>query len=498
VTRSSLIGYAGFCALLLILGAVLGAVGTYRTITSSSDNLSTFITTSLGGVYNATGVNLQKAIYDLNSSGGTVYLPTGNITITSTIYITHFCITIKGNNPYINADHLVQYGTVLYKSGNFNLLTIRGASASSGRISNIVIEDLSLVGSLSNTGHLIDIQNSSYVTIRNCCLDRVSDTAVFVWSCYSFTMDTVLINECGSNILSKPAVVYNGNSSYVTAAVRIQNCIFEMNRYQNIYCSNIDPSNIIQGCYFESQNTTTDFIYASGTIQIIDNSMFNCSEYGIHLVGGGYSLVKGNYILHSWLDGMRIESECNRIVDNHILASRHSYGIQIDSDYNNVLDNDISYCWESGVYLFNVENCTISNNQIYNNAQSTSWPNAGILLNSGCSNNVLTGNLLYDYQAIHTQTVGIKLSTGSGYNVTRDNIGYKTEAWGNTSVANNGTITHGLATTPKCIIVACQNYNLTVMVTHITSTTFTVAIRNLVTCLPPGTTAYYIYWYAKV
>jgi hypothetical protein len=126
MARSNFIGYAGFCALLLILGAVLGALGTYRTISSTYDNQAAFIACSDGNYYNATWANIQAAINALNGPG-TVYLPAGTISGATTIHIDKN-IRIVGAGKASTVLDYTGSGSVIYIDGTTNYINGAGIS----------------------------------------------------------------------------------------------------------------------------------------------------------------------------------------------------------------------------------------------------------------------------------------------------------------------------------------------------------------------------------
>lgn len=71
--------------------------------------------------------------------------------------------------------------------------------------------------------------------------------------------------------------------------------------------------------------------------------------------------------------------------------------------------------------------------------------------------------------------------------------------WGYASVADGGTVTHGMGVTPQCVIVTCSEAGEFASVTAKTSTTFTVAIKKYYsTALYSSGTTQTIYWVAFV
>jgi parallel beta-helix repeat protein len=84
--RVSLVGFAGFCALLLILGAVLYGIGGTVYQSDTQDTYSTKIVCSNGNVYDATEANLALAIADIGKDG-TIWIGS-DLTLTTPIVLT--------------------------------------------------------------------------------------------------------------------------------------------------------------------------------------------------------------------------------------------------------------------------------------------------------------------------------------------------------------------------------------------------------------------------
>jgi hypothetical protein len=84
--RTKIEAVIALCIIMVIAG--MGIEAAVRTISNTNDNLSTFITTSNGGIYDLTGANLQLAINSMNNASGVVTLPGGgNISISTTIQL---------------------------------------------------------------------------------------------------------------------------------------------------------------------------------------------------------------------------------------------------------------------------------------------------------------------------------------------------------------------------------------------------------------------------
>ena len=148
----------------------------------------------------------------------------------------------------------------------------------------------------------------------------------------------------------------------------------------------------------------------------------------------------------------------------------------------------------------------------------TTTPTDGALLYiGGGSNHTITGNFFVDDQVTPTTRYGIYELTGSNDNlimdnnlsgsytnasvfisgtasIVKNNRGYVTENSGGTSVADGGTISHGLAGTPDTVLCTTSITDEFCSVTALAVTTFTVTITK-----HDGTagTTQTIYWYAE-
>jgi parallel beta-helix repeat protein len=202
-------------------------------------------------------------------------------------------------------------------------------------------------------------------------------------------------------------------------------------------------------------------------------------------------------------------------ITNNIFYNGMCSGIYLGSSCHNITisGNTFDYLRGDGIYSW-AKNTTISGNifrsippgfasnkrAIYLRATAydTSVVNNYI---TGCERGINTAGALHGKILDNT----ILQITDSGYiingfgitDIIRNNIGYLTEAWGNTSVANNGTISHGLASTPSVVFIQSEYANLTFAVWKKSSTTFTVIIRDVNTHTSPSG-SYYVFWYAKV
>ena len=194
-------------------------------------------------------------------------------------------------------------------------------------------------------------------------------------------------------------------------------------------------------------------------------------DAGIYLFGDTtrrvYNVtIAGNFISHPGRQGILIEFSTNIVVSGNILnnagtiSSANGYGIRLDESTEVV----------------------ITSNRASDNSQY------GIGIFSSSSQILVTGN------DVRGNTVGGMSITGGLTGIlVRDNLGFITENMGATSVADGGTISHGLVSTPTTVQCTTSITDEFCSVTALAATTFTVTITK-----HDGTagTTQIIYWYA--
>jgi hypothetical protein len=198
---------------------------TGRNITSSSDTVDTYIKNSNGKYWTATADNLQLAIYDLNSTGGTVILPVCNITITTSILLTTDIYLIgQGNN------------TILYLDNSVNKSVIKNTSDVMPY--NIHIRDLVIDGNQYN--------QPAYIPTSGDTLAQVVHGIEFYHLYNSKIEDVIFKNIPGSGFV----VIDSGEN------ITIRDCYF--NRIGKIYEGEGDGLDMFLPCgvFFDGCNNT--------------------------------------------------------------------------------------------------------------------------------------------------------------------------------------------------------------------------------------------------
>ena len=250
---------------------------------------------------------------------------------------------------------------------------------------------------------------------------------------------------------------------------------------------------------------------------IANNIVKNVGKVGIHIQQGWASkqiIVNGNYVERcgesgSTHTGILAQETDDCIITNNIVRDCMGTGIRVNSST-----------------FHNTVNGIVSNNICFNNGRGLSANELfrhGIGIDAGAgsttSNITVMGNRCYDSQSSGTQKQGIRVVNGvdvvvkdndvrgnalaSGIaNVTSTNTtifgneGYTTEIEGSNVVADGGTVSHGLVTTPAKVLLTGTTTRPELMSCSARNTsTFTVNIKTL-----SGTagTTQTVFWRASV
>jgi parallel beta-helix repeat protein len=217
--------------------------------------------------------------------------------------------------------------------------------------------------------------------------------------------------------------------------------------------------------------------------------------YGINLTGASDSVVRGNVCYDdqgtpTQLQGIRVDgggSIRNDVSGNKCFGNKQE-GIYIsDTNYCAVNDNSIHANSQQttdtydGLELNNCLACTVTGNNI-----SGSDHRYALVLGGTSDTNIVSNNSL---AGATTGPASVANSADKFFN----NSTFITENNGKTSVANNGTIAHGLSGTPTCVVATTSISTETVQAIGVNAANITVAITRHDGS--PGTTQD-IYWNA--
>ena len=171
--------------------------------------------------------------------------------------------------------------------------------------------------------------------------------------------------------------------------------------------------------------------------------------------------ISGNIVANSNYGGIDVRKISGplRIEGNQILDSNQSLAVD-------------TYLQQGCLYLEDVTDAEVTNNTVKMTDTRANASSYGMrALN--CT------NVRFRHNNIINSTAKPSWSVSGGTNIKLfGNTGYVTESEGATSVADGGTIAHGLATTPTVVTVTPRVAGELASVTARAPTTFTVAIKT--------------------
>lgn len=382
-------------AFLLLFTAGFGWAINYISFDSSFPRNPTgvnqgFISTSKDDVlFNATGTDLQNAVYHLNDTGGTVYLPVCNIT-TDTIYLVNNVNLVGQGNASILYLEDSSTDSLLYIVYNHSI-----------SISNLCLDGNK--GGQIAARQCIEIRASYDITIKDCLIKNSWEDGILAsTSTYNIFVTDCSFIACGdhSSISSPVGVLIQGDYSTVT------NCYFEDCYFCGVAIEgvghgkyNIVSDNIITG-------DTGSGIWVEGgkgeNNLITNNIIYNLygTAYGVNTTKGITCAGKNCIISNNYVDlitgaGIYVVAP-NCTIENNIVTNILSdSGITLitPADYCNVIGNYIYRSNDSGIYSYNNDYNTFIGNQIIECNWGGSASFAGIrLYNNG--KHIVKGNFI--------------------------------------------------------------------------------------------------------
>jgi hypothetical protein len=403
-----------------------------------------------GSNYRCTGTNDQNtinaAIAALPTAGGRIKLLAGQYNLSGSVVIDRSHVDLEGESHMMWGGYLTSYGQ--------NGAGGTGAEGFGG-------------AKLKATTANVDLIRLANVNVPDNGENR--HRGIRIAFLYLF----------GSNYTGK-GVVYESNHDIV----HISNLTCHKLEY-GIYATG-DASFIHHN---NVQDCTNGIYYINGNGQVTNNIIWDCSGTGL-VVGAAVQapiIAADNNIGNCVLDGIEV---LGPVV---------------------VSGNEVVHCKRNQIWLRRLGGATVSGNVIRTNSDTPSA--TGIRIDSqgnAVSGNTITALATTTGKAINIalsapqNTVGVNVIKGTWGsppvtlgvgNVIESNVGFKTAASGSNSVADGGTIAHGLPYTPTTATVSGTVAGEIVTVTSIGSTNITVAIK---TGAGAAGTTQTVHWASKI
>jgi len=461
-----------------------------------------------------------------NATAGGIILYSSNQSTVTNCDVNHWASVFKGTGKlayfakgiYVESSHNFSITNCRFHDGYSSGIALEGSFGASKKdyINNFII-DHCFIDSASS-GVYVELARDGIISnciATNCTNYELYTSALGFWiteSTYNIFTDHCQAYKCGdpsdhdgfgfniggiNNSLTNSQSFYSYGSGIATGSSQIMisnNRVINASR-RGIYSNSQKP--IITNNFILDSGTSG--IYATATVAtkminnfggiISGNYISNSLNYGIFNSLSNISICdntinytnSGYYAIHSQGSNVQINNNKINVAGNGIFID--VLGASYPKGNNSAIGNNIKLATTYGIRLSSsAKNNTVSSNII-------SGSSTGIYEGGTSNFNIIKDNVL--------KGCTTKITTTSTTTLVRDNLGYVTENWGVATVANNGTITHRLATTPTVVFVTGGQQNVSVNVNTLGATTFKVTIINTRTdAVYVGTIT--VYWYAKV
>lgn len=359
---------------------------------------------SNGNNWSATGANIQQAIWDLNGTGGTVWIPSGTYTnIDLTIDKDNVSLIGQGCGSY-----MPEGATVFKKTTDGNMLTIQKSGSHNVRMAHIEGIQFQMDDGDTYSGHAIYIKEATDPIIYSCAFENINGSAIFIDdSVYASTIEECKFRRCGNTTNEYSTITYNASAGNQDTYPRVIGCIFEQGIFRDISIENVANVNdgVIRDNYFEAANASgvsrpyhsfiflrgyrftvssnkffcaddpsidLTHIYVATSYNIINDNLIRYGKVGIKITAGQKSSIESNNIYGCSYNGIIVQTDKNTICNNVVMScgttpATAQCGIKLElSDYNMVDDNAVHACIDKGIYVYRSNNSTISNNIVTN------------------------------------------------------------------------------------------------------------------------------------
>lgn len=377
-----------FTFITILLISVSFSVAQERNITNTSDNLTTFIRNSNGNYWPANGSNIQLAIDDLGSSGGTIILPSGTFFITeqSTNTGCGICLT---NNTILEGQGtstIIKLNDSVYPSTFSRGIVLIGRTRGIGgwySIENVTIRNLMLDGNKQNNVPVSDDEKFYSLGININVMKNVNIENVFVTNCISGGIYLESTKNTNSNIN-----LNNIDVSYCGKLTVINRSGIHCDNIKGVSFSNIDTHHNID-CGLFLQNTSS--------VNAININSYNNSDDGIYISSNCFNINLEAITKHNIDKGG--EFPCNNsIIKINSYQDKGSSNIVVNGNHNIITASTTGNATQIGLYVTG-DNNTITSHT-FNHTYGVFCDNA--------KGNTFTGSI------INNQYDGIRLYNTTG------------------------------------------------------------------------------------
>lgn len=446
------------------------------------------------------------------AAGGMVYLPAGTYAITTTL-------SLASNLAFVGAGRGV---TTITYTGTTGATSPNLIAFAHGNTSNVYIGHFTLNGggttgdALSSNGGIVLYAGGTDHTITNITIDDVEVHHVNMYGIWLYKGDRVVVRGCYSHNNLTEGIANNSTN------VAISDCYVYDNDYEGIGCYAGSENVQITNCH--AVGCTYGFLVAEDTAKevTVSNCRSSGATYAGFSVNGGSYVTLSNCIAEDTGSG----SHPGFYIYPYAVGPVNSYHIDL-VNCQAIGNHGTGFLVSNGCSYITMTNCRaigntgdgffidspyvqLKNVQAFNNG-SDAVNYHGVRMYTNATSCLIDGVLAGNTSGV-VQEVGVRLASGSSGIVrncqgTGGNSAYfnpeqvagswKTDSRGGAAatVADGGTIAHGLMLAPTRATVCASVAGEFATVTTLDATNITVAIKKHDNSA--GTTQT-IYWEAEV
>jgi len=342
--------------------------------------------------------NVNDAIDNLTSVGGSIFIKEGTYTISETM-------VLPSNLSLIGSG----FGTILKLKDNYGGTTGYGFDIIySESTSNIIIRNLQIDGNKSNNGigafYGIHLNGVSHAKIEGCYIKDLVNHGLWIY------------NSTDVSVISNRIETCTGYGIYLRTdsdrGIVIGNKVYQSGEYGIVldscdYC--VVDDNYEEGSGQTGANGYGIYVASSNRCSVTANKTVDDLSVGIAL-SGNFCSITSNQAYSAGANGILIAGTNNSVGENSVSSSTGSQIYITAATYCSVYGNVAVNGSSNGIRLSNVSgNNTISVNNTNTNASY------GIRADLGCDGNIISSNIMKN------NTAGSITDLGAG-NVVSDNM----------------------------------------------------------------------------
>lgn len=369
-----------------------------------------------GNYDGTTDIAIQAALNYVNSlGGGEVYIKRGTYTISNNLLV-------YDNTKLCGSG----WDTILTQANGVNLDQMLSNADMVGTGNNrIIISDIRLNGN--------SVNNSS------------SGRGIKFGKCYNSIIEKVYCHDFTTT------GIYISNSDYISCS----NCKIYGNgvTINGIYLDDGDHCRIVMNSIYGCEGGSGINTRATNYTLITNNEIYLAGTNGIVISESAFYDVCSNNVIRECNIGMLIQQSYGISVTGNTCTGNTTYGIQIRNNSAGTIkgivcsNNICSLNGREGIILQGLPNTVISNNQCFNNSQSSAGGYAGITLTDDTdyvTYSIVIGNRCFDTQASKTQKYGIWERNNSDYNIITNNIVNGNLTGSIVTIGGNSEVSHNI------------------------------------------------------